>query len=227
MSLILLTVTLSGALFSKLLYILGIESMAMRYALCVLLAYFILIVLVRIWLWYISPSRRLPDISAPDVDFSLGSSGSSTSEAGSAFRGAGGSYGGGGASASFGASSSGSSSGGGGKFSIGSLDIGDAGEGILIILLLLVVLAVTGAWVYLIIEAPAILGEAAFEFGLGGSLFRRIKKIHTGNWAGSIIKSTVIPAVIIFILAGAFGYASDTFCPGKHKLIPVIKECIL
>ena len=253
MSLILLTVTLSGALLAKMLYLMGFESMAMRYALSVLLAYLVLLALVRIWLWYISPSRRLFDMTS--IDGVSGNGGGSSAETPSLLKGEGGSFGGGGSSASFGeargagvpsanlnsnispasmntgatnaAPGNISSSGGGGRFSIGSIDIGDAGEGILIILLILVVLSVTGAWVYLILQAPGILGEAAFEFGLGGSLFRKVHKIHTGNWAGSIIRSTIIPAVVILILAGAFGYASDHICPGRHKLVPVIKECIM
>ena len=249
MTLILLAVTLSGVLSGKILYFSGMHSMGMRYLLSVCFAYFIMLGFVRIWLWYVSPKRKSSNFEMPDF-----SSGGGSSNSGEIFKGGGGKFGGGGSTASFsggkpgmapsassyanppvqtnlnpalasssdsGSSGNVSSSKGSWSFSLDGLD-----EGILIILLGLVVAAIAGAWIYLIVQAPVILGEAAFEFGLGGGLYRRVRNMH-GNWAGSIFKATVIPALIVFVLAGIFGFAADEICPGRHKLVPVVKECIL
>lgn len=207
MSLILLAVTLSGALFSKFFLSIEMKSMGLRYSLSVILAYVILLILVRIWLWYVSPEKTAEPSKKNSFDGSIDVPEFSSSNAGNtaltdSFSGQGGQYGGGGATYSFDSGnspaagtssinavsrSSGGSSSSSGSFSLDGLD-----EGILIVLLIAAVAAVTGAWVYLIYEAPAILGEAAFEFGLGSSLFKKLKTMHGGDWAGSVFKSNII-----------------------------------
>jgi hypothetical protein len=57
MSLILAAVSVSGVVSSKVLLVLGLTSLRTRYLVAVLLSYGCFFLLVRLWLWYISPSK--------------------------------------------------------------------------------------------------------------------------------------------------------------------------
>jgi hypothetical protein len=107
MALILLTVMLSGIVASKLLLLLGLTSLPLRYGLAVLAAYALFIALVKLWLVCVrfamtgvTPTVRGSSAGASfDVDPGSGSGGNWFS----GFRGGGGGrFGGGGASGSFG-----------------------------------------------------------------------------------------------------------------------------
>jgi hypothetical protein len=105
MSLILIGTFLAGLLVSKLLLVLHVNSMLVRYPIAVLFSYISFFVFVHIWLWYVRKNARtdLADaidlVSAPDVS---GSGGETISDTGIEFDGGGGGqFGGGGASGSF------------------------------------------------------------------------------------------------------------------------------
>ena len=185
MSLILLGVTLSGIASGKLLQLLGI-SLVYRYAITVIVSYGVFLVLIRLWLWFVTPriavrrteassqsqsssgSVDLPDgLALPDGILEEGE--------GATFSGAGGEFGGGGASASFGesaSSSSGSSSSGGG-FDIGDVD--DARALILLAAIAIVAALLAGVWVYIIYQAPVILSEAFLQVLLASGMFKKAK----------------------------------------------------
>ncbi|MGE0129803.1 MAG: hypothetical protein AB7U82_17110 [Blastocatellales bacterium] len=177
-----------------------------------------------------------------NVDFSSGggSKGSSWSGFG------GGKSGGGGASDSWGqpaflSSDQSFSSGGSGSswFSGGSsksssfglddigLDGGDDGcLGVIVLLLLAaLLLAIFGAGIYAIYQAPAILAEAAFQAALASGLIRATKRIERGDWAGSVFKATIIPLVIVLALAVAFGWAAHRYCPAATRVAEIFRLC--
>jgi len=120
MTLILGAVCVSGIITSKMLLVLGVTSMLVRYPIAVVCAYVIFFLLMRMWLWYvgISPrarnslSTRSPNRSSHSSSSSSGisfdpGSGSSSGEGGSSWTGfGGGGSGGGGASDSWGEASS-------------------------------------------------------------------------------------------------------------------------
>src|SRR5436190_10608234 len=58
MGLILAAVTASGVLTSKGLLELGVHSMRFRYPVAVLGSYLAFLLLVRVWIWYVSHRRR-------------------------------------------------------------------------------------------------------------------------------------------------------------------------
>jgi len=103
MSLILIATALSGLLATKVLLLLNVKEMLVRYPLAVIFSYLVFFVLIKIWLWYVSFSASgrenstvenvLDAIGDVPVDFPSGGGGS--------FGFGGGSSGGGGASASF------------------------------------------------------------------------------------------------------------------------------
>jgi hypothetical protein len=57
MSLILLGVTLSGIASGKLLQLLGV-TIVYRYAITVIVSYAVFLVLIRLWLWLVTPRKQ-------------------------------------------------------------------------------------------------------------------------------------------------------------------------
>lgn len=58
MSLILLATCLSGVLFSKLLLLLQLRNVLIRYPLTACLSYLAFLLLIKLWLWYVSTTAR-------------------------------------------------------------------------------------------------------------------------------------------------------------------------
>jgi hypothetical protein len=242
MTIILMAVALTGVLCSKGLELAGLSSLVSRYAINVLICYLAFLLFIRIWYYAIAPDE-VKDKKNTDMDVDLsgldlpapGPSGTSVPP----FSGGGGNYGGGGASASWesGSSVSGSpsvsapsaaSSSGSGGFSL-DIDGGDEGLGIILIGLLLVAVlaAVLGAAGFLIYQAPVILPEAAFDLFLAGGLSRTTRKIRKEGWTAGILRRTWIPFAVLFVLSGALGWALDSFCPDAATLVQAVNSCLL
>jgi len=197
MTLVLSVVALSGVATSRLLLELGLSSLLVRYGVGALLAYLVFLGLVRLVAGSIANAEtgRRTDLSGIiDLPWPSGSSAPSG--------GGGGSFGSGGGSGGGGSFGGGTSGGGGARSSFG----------------------VFAASIYLVIQAPPILGEAAFELILASSLARSKKRT---SWAESVLRATWIPFVIVWVLAMAFGGAADAFCPDSDRFMRVITECLL
>ena len=245
MSLILSAVIASGVLASKGLLVLGVHSLRLRYPIAVLASYLVFLMLVRLWIWYVT--LHTAGISIGSLD--LGGSGSGGGgSSGSLFEvGGGGDSGGGGGFAGFG----GGSSGGGGASSswdtnvtaasvsqaavpapapapagssgrlsglIPDIDLGD--DGWILILLGLLILAILGAGGYLVFAAPHILPEAACQALLATGLTRISKQEHH-NWMRGVLRSTCIPFGIVLVLATVLGWEAHRHCPSATRLVEV------
>jgi len=233
MAAILACVLLSGVVVSALLLWLGLASMPWRYMLAVAGSYLVFFALIRLWLLYVS---RGAGAMVPGVDLGdLGNAGvgfPSWRGSGSGFRPGGGRFGGGGASAGFDGPSGGGTSGslsvgssGGSGSGGGGLDLDD---GWLVLLAFAVfLLAVTGAGLYLVYQAPHILGEAAFQVALATSLHRAAKRAVTLGWTGSVLWSTWIPFSVVLVMAGIFGAVAQHYCPTTRKITEVLFLCVL
>lgn len=222
MSLILMATALSGLLATKLLLMLQVESIVLRYPLVVIFAYLTFFLFIKLWLIYLSASRvfDVPDIgdglvpdfsgmSAPDIDIDAGSPG---------FGGGGGGTGGGGgvtgsfdgptvnAQAGFMPSSPAvpESSSGIGDFFSGIFDIDD--DGFILIAIGLLLAVIFGSAFYLIYIAPHILSEAAFDFLLGSSLIKSYKKMNKPDWMGSVFKDTYKPFLVVLVVTIAVAW---------------------
>jgi hypothetical protein len=196
MMLILGGVVLSGVGTSKLLLELGVDSLLERYAAAVVLSYLIFFGLVRIWLWYVT--RATPQGSSSGVG-----------DVGDVWVGGGCGGGSGG-------------SGGSGGF---SLDVD--GEGAIILIVLgIAVAALLGVGIYLVYQAPLILGEAAFQGVLAGSLVRATRRMDAPGWAGSVLRSTFVPFLIALAVAALAGGVCDWLCPEARKLSEVLRLCV-
>jgi hypothetical protein len=236
MSVILAAVISSGVLASKCMMALGM-SLGVRYPIAVLTSYGVFLLLVRVWIWYVSVHTAV-GLQLANLDFSgsRGGSGGSLSIGG----GSGGSGSGGGFSG-FG----GGTSGGGGASSSwegnevaavvsqpspapsGShwwpsfnLDLGDD-DAWVIVLLIALVTCILGGGFYLVYAAPHILPEAAGQVILAGTLTRVSKEEHH-NWMAGVIWSTWIPFVIVLLMAGVLGWEAHRYCPAAPRLLDVL-----
>jgi hypothetical protein len=252
MMLLLLAVVLSGVVASKLLLLLGLGAMRIRYALAVIAAYLVFIGLVGLWLMYV---RRVMFVAARTSSehgssssslsgFDFGSSGSGSGVDVPRFSSGGGSFGGGGASGSFAdadvvspsnvtaSSVSGSSSGSGSGSSWGGFDLDDGIWIVIVFIVFVAVLAVAGGWV--IYDAPHMFSEAAFQFFLASGLLRGTRALKAGGWAavaaggwkGIVVRRTVIPFLIVAIAAAAFGHIAQKLCPEARSVVDAFRFCV-
>lgn len=236
MSIILITVSLTGTLVSKLLFEFGLHTLFIRYFLTAISCYVFFLIYIKLWLLYINPGKNSAttmdniDLSGIDIDIDVSISGSSSTVIGE-----GGSFGGAGSSSSFAGNigmpihpmsvSTDTSS------SLpdlgGALDIdGDAAGPILIIIAVgAVVIAIFGGGIFIIYQAPSILSDVAFEGLLASGFLKSTRDISSGNWIGSIVKRTYIPFGIITLVATLSGWVIGYFCPVATKILD-IQFCI-
>jgi hypothetical protein len=248
MSLILGGTVLSGVATSKILLLLHVKAMYLRYPVAIAVAYLVFFGLMKLWLLYIASHAQgresgkrssgsgqqniLGDTAdslsgLPDLSFDGPSLPSAS------FRGGGGDFGGGGASGSYSdagdaVTESLSSSAKGGSGTGGSFDLDvDLDDAVFVLIALVVLLAaIFGAAFYLIYQAPAILSEAAFNFFLATSLAKRARKMDEPDWVGSVFRATWIPFFIIMALSAVAGAVFHKFYPGATKLSEIIRLLI-
>lgn len=235
MTAILVAVLVSGVVCSALLLHLGLRSMPWRYVLAVAGSYLVFFALIRLWLLYVSIAEGGRSLGPGSGFGDLGNLGGGfpdwSPSTGSGFNPGGGNFGGGGASASFeapGGGSGGASSGGSWSSSSGSgwgLDLDDGW--LVLVAFALLLLAVTGTGVYLVYQAPHILGEAAFQVALATSLRKAAKRVIGFGWTGSVLRSTWIPFAVVLPMAGLFGWVAQHYCSKARKITEVLFTCFL
>lgn len=113
----------------------------------------------------------------------------------------------------------------------GGLDLGGAdGEGFVVVVvvgaIVAVLLAIFGAAALSVWQAPAILGEAAFEVVLGASLARAARRLEGRNWARSLWRATWGRSLVLLLIASAAGLAVQSVCPGVETLGEAISQCV-
>jgi hypothetical protein len=235
MALILGGAGLAGVAANAMLFLAHVTSMPCRYALAVAVSYLAFLGLVRVWLACVRADVRqlpLPDVSLDWPSWSSRGGG----QVAQAFRGGrGGSFGGAGAQGSWtepvprqaSVSSSGVRSGGSRWLPDLSLDI-DLDEKAIVILIAFaaLVLSVAGAAVYMIWNAPSILGDAAFQLALSASLIGAARRMAPTWWVGGVVRRTCIPFAIVLVLAVAFGLVVRGYCPRSPTLRAVVTQCL-
>jgi hypothetical protein len=207
----------AGTLAAKIALDLGLHSMAWRYLLGLGVAYLSFVALVRLWIAYLEGYEPEPDLA----DFLDGYDFLSnvTSDPGRAPHPGGGGFGGGGAQGSWGEPSSAPSSSNGASWDV------DFDDGVAILLLVVLSLAVIGGLAYLVAIGPGILTEAAFEVILAGSLARRSGWTHDGRWLKPVVRSSALPFLIVAALTLGFTAFAQDLCPEAIRLRDVF-ECI-
>lgn len=238
MSLILLATGLSGLLATKLLLLLQVDNIVIRYPLTVLCSYFAFFLFVKLWLAYMSASQAFkgPDIAGDVLSDlpSLSGGGSGPDVEMPKFGGGGGGTGGGGGAtgafdspvtnvqAAFVPPSPGaadSASGVGDAVGNAASGIFDLDDGWVILVAIVVLLtAIFGSAIYLIYIAPHILSEAAFDFLLGSSLIRSYRKINHPDWMGSVFKDTYRPFLVVLLISFAAAWVIHAYAPDITKI---------
>ena len=239
MTVILAAVISSGVLASKCLMELGV-SLRFRYPIAVLASYLVFLLLIRVWIWYVTV-RSLAAFQLGNLNFGGGGGGGSFGFGGQGGSGSGGGFsgfgggdsGGGGASSSWEAGDAAALASQPSPASSGShwwpdLHLGGGGGGggdddgwLVIVLLIALVSCILGGGVYLVYAAPHILPEAACQVVLAGSLTRISKQEHH-NWMAVVIWSTWIPFLLVLVLAGALGWEAHRYCPVAPRLIDLL-----
>jgi hypothetical protein len=240
MATILVATFLCGLFLSKILLLLGVGAMAVRYPATVVLSYLCFFLFVKLWLLYVSrasyesPGNTLIDF----VDIGPSTGGSGPGTAGEIPFG-GGRFGGGGAGGTFeaagegagapqvaaegavpdGASGSAAETVGDAAFSI--FDSEEAAA--LLILFGLLIAAVSGAAVYLVWEAPDILTEAAFQAFLASGLLRRARGMDSPGWTGSVFRASLPPFAIVLALSFLFAVVARTFHPEARTVVELYR----
>lgn len=205
----------AGLLATKILLAIGVNMLALRYALAVLAAYLSFLFLIRLWLFYVNASDEGINFAANGIDFGTHAAIDSSDLGG------GGRFGGGGASGSWGNAAAAApvkSSGGGSSF---NFDFGDDDFAV-IILFIALVLSIFIIGIYLIYTAPALLSEAAFEAALAAALAKRAKQIHRPGWMGTVWRATVWPFAVVLALSIALGWFAQKRCPDAKRLRDVM-----
>ena len=242
MTLILGATFCGGLVASRLLVMLHVTSMPLRYVLAVVASYVVFFVLVRLWCAYIRWTWRQ---LASDVNASWDLSGGGRG-GGGLFAGHGGRFGGAGAQGSWAesaapqqagltsselqASGAGSSTPSGhssGWLPDVSFDI-DLDEKAVVILIAfsVLLLSIAGAAVYMIWYAPSILPDAAFQLALATGLVKRARRMDPTGWIGSVWRGTWIPFAVVGVLAMGFGFVVNWYCPGAATLTSVWTVCL-
>jgi hypothetical protein len=236
MSILLALTGASGFLVSFLLLKAGVDSMALRYPVAVMVAYGVFLLLLRVWLaiqrdgW-----RDVVDVPDADmVELALDGVTSVGRGAGGGFSGGGGSFGGAGSTTNFQAPAPLASSpppapmavksGGSKGFGI-DLDF-DLDEGGFLVLLAILILAVAvmGAAVYVLWTAPVLLAEVLVDGLIMTGLYRRLRKTEEpAHWLLGAVRRTWIPALAVAILFSIAGHLLQKAVPEARSIGPAVR----
>jgi hypothetical protein len=240
MSVILMATASSGVLASKLLLSAGIENLAIRYPLSVVLAYLVFFLCIKLWLVYVTPQKKAGGAQSSElldfIDIPVSDGGGAPS-----FQPGGGRFGGGGASDSFeipvvgindnggvvGEAASHVAEGAGSAIGKAADAVGDDdGVPVMVALALLAALVavILGSAIFLIYNAPVILSETAFQGVLAASLVKSTKKISSEEWVGSIFSATWKPFLVTCIMALVAGCLLHYYFPGATKIMEILKK---
>lgn len=183
--------------------------MWMRYPLCVLLAYAVFVLLIRVWC-----KRREWDLHELGTDSDGG-------HASPQWRGDGGGSGGAGASASFmvaepDAASLFDAKAGGAADTVDALSAADDYWPILVLLGLLA--GCTLAMLWMVWIAPIMLAELAMDAALSAGLYRTMKRVDADNWLHITLRHTVRPFAAACICAAIAGGVMQWIVPHATTL---------
>lgn len=233
----------AGFLVSTALLRLGVTQMSVRYPLAVLSAYAVFLLLLRLWL---ALQRRKTRSSRSSLDplsdmgdalphlFDAGAS--AAGDAARASFGGGADFAGGGAGGgwtggnaalsdvggSVGGSVGGNAGGGGSSLLDSVPDVGldlDLDEGCFwIVIPIAAIVGVLVLMFYVVYVAPIFLAEILVDALLVAGLYRRLKGIEPRHWLRSVVRRTLLPALLATALFIAAGYLMGRIAPEAHSI---------
>jgi hypothetical protein len=196
----------------------GTTSMAVRYPISIVVAYVVFLLLLRLWLRFQKPRPPKNDsIDVLDLPVDLivdlfDSASSSTVPTSGDFGGggAGGSWHAG-ASTSHGSVSAGSSGGGIGVDP-------DFGEGCLVIIAVLAIVAGALATFYVVWIAPSLLAEILFDGFIAAGFYRQMKRLEKRHWSRAAIRRTIVPALLALLFFSIGGWVMQRAAPKARSI---------
>jgi len=203
---------LAGFGASALMLLAGLETMALRYALAMGVAY--LAFLGLLWLWLHTSASDYLDLVP--VDDGCGNATSSDLPAAlrDDFSGGGGTFDGGGASA--------------------NVDFGDtivekplaavasAEEGAIPLVVILLALGLLLSSLFVVWTAPVLFAEILVDALLAAGLYRRLRGLERQHWMVAALKRTVIPFVLTTVLVAGAGWGMEAYAPEARSIGEVL-----
>jgi hypothetical protein len=198
----------------------GIDTMALRYALAMGIAYIVFLLLL--WLWLRTRASDYID-ALPVPDGGSGGSGgaASRSAAGEAeFAGGGGTFDGGGASAhaDFGPADSGIEAIADKPLAV----IGQAEEGAIPLALVLLALGIALSSLFVIWSAPVLFAEILVDALLAAGLYRRLRTLNPRHWMLAALRRTLLPFVLTTVTVAGAGWGMQAYAPEARSLGEVL-----
>lgn len=188
-----------GFLASVSLLDIGLEALALRYALSVVIAYLVFLLLLRSWVRMHDRSLDIPD----------GYGGERVG-------------GGRGAGDDAGLRGKGETEGSGLSRHL-SGELGDAGEATLVLLALAMFAgaALSAAWV--VWMAPTLLAELIVDIALGARLYRRLRGIESSDWLRTALRRTALPFALALVFFAGAGALVQQHAPEARSLGDVLQ----
>jgi hypothetical protein len=100
-----------------------------------------------------------------------------------------------------------------------------AGEAVYLLVLGLVVALLLGLAAWVVVEAPVLLAEAAFQALLASGLLPATRRLEARGWAGSLFMATVVPFAVVAGVTVGTGWAIQRACPEAVRLADVFTRC--
>lgn len=224
----------AGFLISTALLRLGVTQMSVRYPLAVLSSYAVFLLLLRLWLALqrrktgnSSSSSLNPLTDLGDALPHLFDSGASVAgDAARATFGGGADFAGGGAGGVWTGGGSApvlDGSAGGGSSLLDSVpDMPDVGldlDGCFwIVIPIAAIVGVVALMLYVVYVAPVFLAEILVDALLVAGLYKRLKGIEPRHWLRSVVRRTLLPALLATALFIAAGYLMGRIAPEAHSI---------
>lgn len=194
----------------------GVDTMALRYALAMGVAYIVFLLLL--WLW-------LRTSAADYLEFmpSGGSDGNAgAKDAAGDFTGGGGSFDGGGASANvdFGTQDSAIDA-------IADNPLGavaEAEEAAIPLVVILLAVGIALSSLFVIWSAPILFAEILVDALLAAGLYRRLRVLEPQHWMLAALRRTIIPFVLTTLAVAAAGWGMQAYAPEARSLSEVLSS---
>ena len=194
----------------------GIDTMALRYALAMGVAYIAFILLL--WLWLRTSAADYLDFVP--VDGSGGNAGAHDCAAG--FSGGGGSFDGGGAS---------------GNVDFGTQDsaidtlvdrplaaVGEADEATIPLVVVLLAAGIVLSSLFVVWSAPILFAEILVDALLAAGLYRRLRVLEPRHWMLAALRRTIVPFVLTTLTVAAAGWGMQVYAPEARSLGEVLSS---
>jgi hypothetical protein len=190
MALIVLLTGASGFMTSVLLLHLGLHAMWLRYALSVVAAYLVFLLLIRIWLALHKPLSRIPANERPDTLDLCRMTGESLP---------------------YGPSD-------GPSHDIPDIVDIDLGELMVYLALAAATLSLAASSAYVMWIAPEFFAEVLLDGVLTVGIYRRLRGIDTQHWTVGVLRRTALPALFVLLTLTITGAIMQFYAPNAESL---------